>query len=49
VFPLRFNTTLQLARVFEGIKRNFDEILSSAVFLDMAKAFDTLCVDGFLY
>jgi hypothetical protein len=42
--------TLQLARLVERVNRNFDERrLTGAVFLDVAKAFDTVWVKGFLY
>jgi hypothetical protein len=41
---------LQLARLVERITRNFGEKRpTGAVFLDVAKAFDTVCVDGHLY
>jgi hypothetical protein len=41
---------LQLARLVERITRKFGEKrLAGAVFLDMAKAFDTLWIDGLLY
>jgi hypothetical protein len=44
------STTLQLARFVERVNRNFDERrLTSAVLLDVAKAFDTVWVKGFLY
>jgi len=39
---------LQLARLVERITRNFDEKrLTGAVFLYVAKAFDTVWIDGF--
>jgi hypothetical protein len=39
-----------LARLVERITRNFGEKrLTDAVFLDMAKAFDTVWIDGLLY
>ena len=42
-------TTLQLARLFESVKRNFDEKpLTGAVFLDVAKAFDSMWIEGLL-
>ena len=42
-------TSLQLARLVERIIRNFGEKwLTGAVFLDVAKAFDTVCIDGLL-
>jgi hypothetical protein len=41
---------LQLARLVERITRNFGEKwLTGAVFLDVAKAFDTVWIDGLLY
>jgi hypothetical protein len=41
---------LQLARLVERVSRNFEEKrLTGAVFLDVAKAFDTLWVDGLLH
>jgi retron-type reverse transcriptase len=41
---------LQLARLVERITRNFGEKrLTGAVFLYMAKAFDTVWIDGLLY
>jgi hypothetical protein len=41
---------LQLARVVERIARNLGEKrLTGAVFLDVAKAFDTVWIDGLLY
>jgi hypothetical protein len=44
------STSLQLARLFERITRNFAENrLTGAVFLDVAKAFDTLWIDAHLY
>jgi hypothetical protein len=43
------STTLQLASLVERV-RNFDEWrITSAVFLDVAKAFDTVWVKGLLY
>jgi hypothetical protein len=39
-----------LARLVESITRNFGEKrLTGAVFLDVAKAFDTVCIEGLLY
>ena len=39
-----------LARLFERITRNFGgKRLTCAVFLDVAKAFDTVWIDGLLY
>jgi hypothetical protein len=41
---------LQLARLVERVSRNFGEKwLTGAVFLDVAKAFDTVWVDGLVY
>jgi hypothetical protein len=41
------STSLQLARLVERITRNFGEkTLTGAVFLDVAKAFDTVWIDG---
>jgi hypothetical protein len=41
---------LQLARLLERITRNFGEKwLTGAVFLDVAKAFDTVWIDGLFY
>jgi retron-type reverse transcriptase len=41
---------LQLARLVERITRNFGEKrLKGAIFLDVAKAFDTVRMDGLLY
>jgi hypothetical protein len=49
-FRPRHSTSLQLARLVERITRNFGEKrLSGAVFLDVAKAFDTVWIDGLLY
>ena len=49
-FRTRHRTSLQLARLVERIARNFGEKkLTGAVFLDVAKAFDTVCIDGLLY
>jgi hypothetical protein len=49
-FRPRHSTSLQLARLFEIITRNFvEKRLTGAVFLDVAKAFDTVCIDGLLY
>jgi hypothetical protein len=40
---------LQLARLVERITRNFSENrLTGASFLDVAKAFDTVWIDGLL-
>ena len=44
------STSLQLARLFERIERYFGgKRLNGAVFLDVAKAFDTVWIDGFFY
>jgi hypothetical protein len=49
-FRPRHITSFQLARLVERITRNFGEKrLTSAVFLDVAKAFETLWIDGLLY
>jgi hypothetical protein len=49
-FRPRHSTTLQLARPVERVNRNFDERrLTGAVFLDVAKAFDTVWVNDLLY
>jgi hypothetical protein len=43
-------TTLQLGRLFERVTRNFGEKrLTGAIFLDVAKAFDNVSVDGLLF
>ena len=44
------STSLQLTRLVGRITRNFGEKrLTGAVFLDVAKAFDTVWIDGLLY
>jgi len=49
-FRPRHSTSLQLARLVESITRNFGEKrLTGAVFLDVAKAFDTVWIDVLLY
>jgi hypothetical protein len=49
-FRPRHSTALQLVRLVERVNRNFDERrLTGAVFLDVAKAFDTVWVEGLLY
>jgi hypothetical protein len=49
-FRPRHSTSLQLARLVERITRSFGENrLPGAVFLDVAKAFDTVWIDGLLY
>jgi hypothetical protein len=46
----RHSTSLHLARLVERITRNLGEKrLTGAVFLDGAKAFDTVWIDGILY
>jgi hypothetical protein len=49
-FRPRLSRTLQLACLVERVNRNLDERrLTGAVFLDVAKAFDTVWVEGLLY
>ena len=49
-FRPRHSTSLQLARLVERTTRNFGEKrLTGAVFLDVAKPFDTVWIDGLLY
>jgi hypothetical protein len=49
-FRPKHSTSLQLARLVERITRNFGEKrLTGAVFLDMAKAFNTIWMDGLLH
>jgi len=49
-FKLRHSTSLQLAHLAERITRNSGEKrLTGAVLLDVAKAFDTIWIDGLLY
>ena len=49
-FRPKHSTALQLVRLTERVSRNFDERrLAGAVFLYVAKAFDTVWVDGLLY
>jgi hypothetical protein len=49
-FRLRHSRSLQLARIVERITRNFGEkMLTGADFLDVAKTFDTVWIDGLLY
>jgi hypothetical protein len=49
-FQPRHSTMLQLAHFTERVNRNFDKRrLTSMVFLDVAKAFDTVWVKGLLY
>ena len=48
-FRPEVSTSLQLARLVERITRNFGErSLTGAVFLDLAKAFDTVWIEGLL-
>jgi hypothetical protein len=50
VFRTRHSTALQLTHLVDRVSRNLDEKrLRSAVFLDVAKAFETVWVDGLLY
>jgi hypothetical protein len=49
-FRPRHSTSLQLARLVERITRNFGEKrLTGAVFLNVAKTFNTVWMDGLLY
>jgi len=49
-FSPKHSTSLQLARLVERITRNFGgKSLTGAVFFDVAKAFDTVWIDGLLY
>jgi hypothetical protein len=49
-FRPRLSTTLQLARFVEKVNKNLEERrLTGAVFLDVAKAFDTVWAEGLLY
>ena len=49
-FRSRHSTSLQLAHLVERITRKFGEKrLTGEVFLDVAKAFDTVWIDGLLY
>jgi len=49
-FRPRHSTSLLLARLVEMITRNFGEKrLTDAIFIDVAKAFDTVWIDGLLY
>jgi hypothetical protein len=49
-FRPRHSMTLQLARLVERVNRNFDERqLTGAVYLDVAKTFDTVWVKALLY
>ena len=50
VFRPRQSTSQQMARLVERITRNFGEkVLTGAVFLDVANAFDTVWIDDLLY
>jgi len=49
-FRPRHSTSLQLARLVERVIRNIGEKrITGTVFLDVAKAFDTVWIDGLLY
>jgi hypothetical protein len=49
-FRPKHSTELQLARLIESVSRNLEEKRPiSAVFLDVAKSFDSAWVDGLLY
>jgi len=49
-FRPRYSTSLQLASLVERITRNFGEKrLTGVVFLDAAKAFDTVWIHDLLY
>jgi len=49
-FRSRHSTSLQLVRLVEKITRNFGEKRQTgAVYLDVAKAFDTVWIDDLLY
>ena len=49
-FRPKRSTSLQLAHLVERITRNFSKKrLTGEVFLDMAKAFNTIWIDGLLY
>jgi hypothetical protein len=49
-FRPKHRTSLQLARLVERITKNVGQKrLTGAVFLDVAKAFDTVWIDGLLY
>jgi hypothetical protein len=49
-FRPRHSTALQLGRLVERVNRKFDERrVTGAVFLDVAKGFDTVWVKGLLY
>ena len=49
-FRPRHSTSFQLARLVERITRNLGENrITGAVFLGMAKSFNTILIDGLLY
>jgi hypothetical protein len=49
-FRTRYSTSLQSARLVEGLTRNFgEERITDAIFLDVAKAFDSVWIDFLLY
>jgi hypothetical protein len=49
-FSPKHSTNLQLARLVDRVIRNFGEKrLTGAICLDVAKAFDAVCVDGLLF
>jgi hypothetical protein len=49
-FRPKHSTTLQLTRLIKHVSKNFNEKrLTGQVFLHVAKAFDTIWVDGLLY
>jgi hypothetical protein len=49
-FRPRHSTMLQLVRLVEKVNRNFDDRrLTGRVFLDLAKAFDTVWVKGLIF
>jgi hypothetical protein len=49
-FRPKHSTALNLARLEERVSRNFDDRrLTGSLFLDVAKAFNTVWVDGLLY
>ena len=49
-FRPKLSTTLQLARLVERVLRNFGEKrLTGAVFLDVAKVFNSVWIEGLLY
>ena len=49
-FRPEHSTSVQLARLIERITMNFgEERLTGAVFLDVAKAFDTVWIEALLY